>query len=265
MGRIIKMDFYRFVRSIVFYVCIGALVFTAATSLWSFYLISSPAMKELGAVMPESLTAVRPQTFDDYFEILFQSNTVVMFTVIFTVVFCNAEFKNGYIKNVAAIVGDRSKLVFSKLLVILAAVVVFNFSLVLCIIAGCSFMGLHAVSNMAGVVKTVLLGILMNMAIASLVYMLFMISRKAILPMVAGLVYVLLGSTVYSLVDLILEKICSIPEIHIEKYTTLGNMMMYVNSAAESSDYIRAVVVSCVVLAASTTVSVILMKKKDIK
>ena len=266
MGSIIKMDFYRFFRSVVLYVVIGVLIFTCATSIWSFYLITSPAMQELGAVLPEGFEELMPHSLDDCFNILFQSNTVVMFTVIFTVVFCNAEFKNGYIKNIASLVGNKGKLVFSKMLVILTAVIILHAALVLCIMVGCyGIMGLHEALNPSGIVTTVLLGLLMNMAIASLVYMLFMISRNAILPMVAGLVYVLMGNTLFSLVNLIMEKVFRIAEFHIEKYTTLGNMMMYVNSAADTSTYVRAAVISGVVLVATATVSCVLMQKKDVK
>lgn len=265
MGNIIKMDFYRFRRSAVLYIVTGVLILTCALSIWSFYIVTGPAMHELGVVLPAGFEDMLPHTLDDYFDILLQSNTVVMFTVIFTVVFCNAEFKNGYIKNIASSAGNRGNLVFSKLVVIFAAVVILYSALVLCIMVACyGIMGLREVTDMSGIVITILLGLLMNMAIASLVYMLFLISRRAILPMIVGLVYVLMGNTLFSLADLIIEKLFGIAEFHVEKYTTLGNMMMYVNSTAGTSTYVRSAMISGAVFCVTAAISVVLMKKKDV-
>lgn len=261
----LKMDLYRFFRSVALYVILGIIFITTAMVIYSFNLTTSPAIAESGIELPAEFLELLPHSVDGYFDGIFQGNFLVLFSVIFTVVFANAEFKNGFIKNIAALVPNRITMVFSKLLVILLAIIMFHAITVLCLIAGCcGIIGMREVDNPGGIVVMVLMSIFMNWALSALTYMIFMFARKSILPMVSSIVYVLMGSSAYMLINLIIEKAFGATEFAIEKYTVMGNMLYFVNSHAESADIIRSLVVTTVVTAVSVVVSCVLMKKKDI-
>lgn len=261
----LKMDFYRFFKSISLYIILGTIVVMVASVIYSFSIISDPAILETGIALPPDLMALMPQNADGYFDSIFQGNFLVLFSVIFTVIFANSEFKNGFIKNIATVVPNRLSMVFSKMLVFLAAIVMFHIITAICLVVGCfGILGLGEVVNPGGIVLTIVMSIFMNWTLAVFTYMLFMISRNAILPMITGVVYVLMGSMAYSLVDLLIEKICNINIFEIEKYTVMGNLLFFVNSRAEASTIIRALIVTIIVFGLSTGVSCVLMKKKDI-
>ena len=104
-----------------------------------------------------------------------------------------------------------------------------------------------------------------HLSVASVIMLLFIIARKTTLPMVIGIIYVLMGSTIYSLADLIVEKLFKITDFSVAEYTNMGNMLSYVNSTASQSTLIRSAIVAVVYLVVSAVVSCMLMNKKDVK
>lgn len=261
----LKMDLYRLFRTISFYVIIGIIIFTAGTIIWSLYMTSNPALSEAGAIIPDDIAALLPKDLDGYFNSFFQGNFLVLFTVIFTVIFANTEYKNGYIKNIISVVPNRVVLVFSKLLVFLIAITIMHIVTVISILVGCfAFVKCDVSSNVLGIIKLILYGILMNWALSAMTYMLFMFARKSILPMVSGIVYVLMGSSAYMLINMIIEKAFKVNSFAIEKYTVMGNMLYFVNTASDASTLVRAGIVTAIVFVSSTVVSCILIKKKDL-
>ena len=268
MLKALRMDLYRMVRTKSTYIILAAMIASCAMMIWSFYVtsaaFSSGMMGETGADM--NLAALMPQTIDGYFDAFFQGNFLVLFTVIFTVIFCGAEYKHGYIKNVASVISRRTGLVISKLICIFIEIIALHALTVLCIIIGCrGFLGITEVNNVRGVVLEVIWGILMNLSMASVIMLLFIIARKTTLPMVIGIIYVLMGSTIYSLADLIVEKLFKITDFSVAEYTNMGNMLSYVNSTASQSTLIRSAIVAVVYLVVSAVVSCMLMNKKDVK
>ena len=252
MLKALKMDLYRMVRTKSTYIILAAMIASCAMMIWSFYVtstaFSSGMMGEAGVDMDLA------------------SLILVLFTVIFTVIFCGAEYKHGYIKNVASVVSKRTGLVISKLICIFIEIIVLHALTALCIIIGCrGFLGITEIHNVSGVVLEVIWGVLMNLSMASVIMLLFTIARKTTLPMVLGIIYVLMGSTVYSLADLIVEKLFKITDFSVAEYTNMGNMLSYVNSTASQSTLIRSAVVAVVYLVVSTVVSCILMNKKDVR
>ena len=266
MLKSLKADFYRFFKTKSLYIILGAILVSCAIMIWSFYITSTAMTTEMGAELGTSIVELLPHTVDEYFDSFFQGNFLVLFTVIFTVIFCNAEYKHGYIKNIASMVSRRSGLVLSKLVCIFAAIIMMHIITVLCIIVGCmGFMGISDVENIRGIVVEVIIGVLMNMSLASVMVMLFVSVKKATMPMIVGIIYVLMGSSLFSLADLIVNKLFKITDFSVAKYTNMGNMLYYVNSCASSGTIARAGVVAAVILILSSVVSCILINKKDIR
>ena len=268
MIRALKMDLYRMVRTKSTYILLASMIASCAMMIWSFYVtstaFSSGVMADAGTGL--DIASLMPQTIDGYFDSFFQGNFLVLFTVIFTVLFCGAEYKHGYIKNVASVISNRTGLIISKLICVLIEIIILHALTALCIIIGCrGFLDITEINNVSGVVLEVIWGVMMNFSLASVVILLFTVARKTTLPMVLGIIYVLMGSTVYSLADLVVEKLFKITDFSVAEYTNMGNMLSYVNSTASQSTLVRSAIVAAVYLVASTVVSCILMNKKDVK
>lgn len=262
----LKMDFYRFRKTKSLYIILGVAVVMCAFTIWSMYLMSSPAITESGIPLPDGFDELVPKTVDGYVDSFFQGNFIVLFVVIFAVIFCNTEHRGGFIKNIASVTSNRIGLVLSRTVVILAADILIHAVTTACVFIACfGILGVNEIVNPSGIACTILISIVMNLALGGLAMMLFMLCRKIILPLISGIVYVLMGSTVYSLVDMIFTKLIGLSEFQIEKYTTLGNMLYFVNTKASATDYIRAIIVSLVVLAVSVVISWQSLNRKDIK
>lgn len=266
MLKTLKMDFYKFIRTKSFYIILGAVILSCSFIIWSFYITSSTAVSEMGTAIGENIEEMMPSTVDEYFDSFFQGNFLVLFTVIFTVLFCSAEYKHGYIKNTASMIARRSGLVFSKLVCIFTAVIIMQLFTVLCVIVGCvGIIGVNTVDNMRGIILEVVWSILLNMSLASVIMMLFMTTRKATMPMIVGIIYVLLGSTLFSLINLIFDKLLGISDFDVAQYTNIGNLLYYINSSASKEVLIRSGIVAAVFFVLSCAISCVLINKKDIR
>lgn len=261
----LKMDFYRFKKTKSLYIILGVAVAMCAFTIWSLHLMSSPAVTESGIPLPDGFDALVPKTVDGYIDSFFSGNFIVLFTVIFAVIFCNTEHRGGFIKNIASVTSNRIGLVLSRTAVILAADILLHIVSAACVFVACfGIMGINEIVNPTGIVLTILTSIAMNLALGALSMMIFMLFRKIILPLISSIVYVLMGATVFSLVDLIFTKLIGLSDFQIEKYTNLGNMM-FVNTTASGSTYLRAVIVAFVVLVISIVISWQSLNRKDIR
>ncbi|MCM1307711.1 MAG: ABC transporter permease [Butyrivibrio sp.] len=262
----LKMDFYRFRKTKSLYIIMGAAVAVCAFTIWSMYLMTSPMITESGIPLPDGFDALVPKTVDGYVDSFFQGNFVVLFTVIFAVIFCNTEHRGGFIKNIASVTSNRIGLVLSRTLVILAADILIHMVTAACVFVACfGILGVKEIVNPSGIVLTFLVSIAMNLALGALTMMLFMLCRKIILPLISAIVYVLMGSTVFTLADMIFTKLVGLSDFRIEKYTNLGNMLYFINTSASGGDYLRAALVALAVLAVSVIVSWQSLNRKDIR
>ncbi len=262
MLNILKMDLFRFFRSKSLYILTGILVAYTAFTLWSLSLVESISSMDIEGM--ESLVSVK-YTLTSLSDMFLSGSFVVLFLVIFTVIFCNAEYKSGYIKNIASTVSKKENLMFSKMIIMVIATVVFYIFLTLTlIVGGLGIMKLEVGEHAIGIVKTLLVGMLLNISIGSLIIMLFNFVRKSLIPMIVGIVYVLMGDVILQLVNFLIHRIKAFDEFDITKYTSLGNMSK-LSAATESSDLIRIIIVAVVYIVISVVVSSLIAKKKDFR
>ncbi len=270
MLNIIKMDFYRLFKSKSFYLISGiAIVMTIFIML--MFGVYSLALNQLdtGTLNAETMALLEtslPSTFSQYFEVFYFGNYITLLLVIFIVIFCNAEFGRGYIKNIASLITPRYKFAFSKLIVI-AFVTVFIYILpAIVIICGCAIGGVPmTLENPAGLAKMIIVGIIMNISLTAFTMMLFYIFRKSMPALISGIVYVTMGQFAYSLLNLVFKAALQTEKIDITKFTNLGNMLYHVNMSADTVTYVRSVIVAVVILAASMALTCMSLNKKDIK
>lgn len=261
----LKMDLYRFRKTKSLYILLGSAVLMCVFTIWSLYLMSHIDLSAGGLTLPADMSDIAPTTVDGYIDAFFQGNFVVLFTVIFAVIFNNTEHNGGFIKNIASVTSNRIGLVISRIIIILIADILFHAATTACVfIASCGVMGIKEIINPSGIICTILTSVAMNLALGTLFMMVFMLCRKIIIPLVSGIVYVLMGGTVFTLVDLIFTKLIGVSDFEVEKYTNLGNMNL-VCTTAQSSTYIRAFIVALVVTAAGAVVVWQSLNRKDIK
>lgn len=270
MLNLIKMDFYRLFRSKSFYLISGITIIMSVFMMLMFgvYSISLDRLNtgELNAETMELLESTLPKTFSQYFEVFFFGNYITLYLVIFIVIFCNAEFGRGYIKNIASLITPRYKMAFSKLIVAVFMTILVYILTALVVICGCAIGSIPmTVDNPGGLVKMLVVGLLMNISLTSFVMMLFYVFRKAMPALISGIVYVTMGSLLYSFLNLLLKAVFQSEKIDCTKFTNLGNMLTHVNTSADTETYVRATIVAVVILAASMGITCLSLNKKDIR
>lgn len=270
MLNLIKMDFYRLFKSKSFYLIAGVSVIMSIFMMLMFGIYSLALDNlntgELNAETMALLEATLPSTFSQYFEIFFFGNYVTLYLVIFIVIFCNAEFGRGYIKNIASLITPRYKMAFSKLIIIVFMTVVIYALSALIVVCGCAIGKVPmTVDNPGGLIKMIVVGILMNISISAFVMMLFYVFRKSMPALISGIVYVTMGSILYTFLNLLLKAVFQSEKIDCTKFTNLGNMLTHINASGDTETYVRASIVAVVILAISMAITCLSLNKKDIK
>lgn len=265
MLNVLKMDLFRLKRSKSFYVTIIISIAMAAFVIWAMkytadnYSDNSSSNGAVTVSMDDT-----PDSIDDYIDGIFNGNYTILFVVIFIVIFCNAEVKNGYIKNVASIVSDKYKTVTSKIIMLIIYVLAIYAALLATILIACyAFLDITNVDSLGNIAKMLGTGILMNISLGSLVVMFFTVVGKSMIVMPSSIVYVLMGQNIFQLIKLFTKKVLSLDSFDAFEYTNLGNMN-FVSIGADCETYVRALIVGVVVFVISYIVAVIAINKKDI-
>lgn len=270
MLNLIKMDFYRLFRSKSFYLISGITVIMSVFMMLMFGVYSLALDKlntgELSADTMALIESTLPSNFSQYFEIFFFGNYIPVYLIIFIVIFCNAEFGKGYIKNIAPLITPRYKMAFSKLIITVFMTIIVYILTALVVVCGCAIGNVPmTIDNPGGLVKMILVGILMNISLSSFVMMLFYVFRKAMPALISGIVYVTMGQFAYALLNLLFKAVFQTEKIDLTKFTNLGNMLTHVNTSADTETYVRATIVAVVIMAASMGLTCLSLNKKDIR
>lgn len=265
MLNIIKMDLFKLKRSKSFYITILVCVALTALALWSINFLSNMSKTETssnGAVTLSSNNTI--DSIDGYINGIFNGYYTNLFVVIFIIIFCNAERKNGYIKNIASIVSDKYKLVLSKIVVLIIYVLAIYAALIATILIACyGFMGITQVDSLSNIVKFLGTGMLMNISLGMVVIMFYTLVEKSMVVMPSSIVYILMGDAVFELLKLFTTEVLSLGSFNAYEYTNLGNMS-YVTIDSCSDIYIRSIVVALIYIVISYVVSALAVKRKDI-
>lgn len=270
MQNLIRMDFRRLFKSKLFYLMMGIAVLLSIFMMAMFavysFALDNINLSELNSETISLLQSTLPSDFTGYMEVFFMGNYVILYIIILMAVFCNTEYSKGYIKNIASLVTPRYLLVLSKLIITVFVTVVIYLLVGLVAVVGCSVTSIGITTdNVAGIVKMLLVGMLMNVSLTSFVLMLFYIARKLAPALISGIVYITMGSVVYAFINLLVKAVFNTEKFDITEYTNLGNLLGHVNTTASNGTYIRAAVVAIVILALSVFISCLSVQKKDVK
>ncbi len=262
MLNVIKMDFYRLFKTKSFYITQIIYLAVCALNIWSYSMIQNMSSSSDNGIV---ITTTSTFVFSDYMNTLLCGGTAILFVVIFTVIFCGGEFKKGYIKNIASIVSKKQYIIISKTIIILFYTLIMH---ILTIIVGYVGVGLIAQEDTSiDLSKLFIIAgieILLCMAIALIVEAIFMLTRKSIIAMIGGIVYIYVGGIVYIFLNFLVSHFTKYDDFDISKYTALGNMTININFSASHTDFIRSMIVGVIITAIGITLSIISINKKDI-
>lgn len=193
-------------------------------------------------------------------------NVLILMLTIFTVVFCCAEFRTGFIKNLIGRFNHRYYLVLSKLILAL----IYNIFLIFVSYAACllfaKILFKDLVFSHAGkMFVTVLVYLLMTFALASVCILIIEMTRNVAASLAIGLAITLgVVSLLLTLLTVLINHLHIFSStVNINKYMITHNLQSMEFPSA-NSDLIRFTIIGAVFLVVTITGSILFMNKKDV-
>lgn len=202
-----------------------------------------------------------------YCERLIGSDTIIMFTSVFSIMLMLVEFRNGYIKNMWTSIERKWQFLVSKY-VVLILFIVFMFIVSGAIIGISNFIYLDCseFGNVGPFIKFLLVQLFLQFSICSLVMCLALIIRQRAIIMVATIIYVTFApQMIYGAINYLAIKLFDVSnDFLVQKFLPYGNVEL-LTTLSKSDEYLRVIVVGLVSLVVSTIISVLILKKRDIR
>ncbi len=295
MFNLIKMDLYRMVQSVSFKVM---LVVVAAIAFFTIGMtsydvknmqeqqeevLSQPVVQEenvqaseaedgpkltfeFGFTMDADYGWGTKVPFSDLMNENFKSRILLLLCVIFVPLFVNAEYKNGYIKNIAGQLSNRGTLVISKLVAVaLQVLILFIGYIFWSLIAGKIFFGSTMVfGNTGKLLGCTALHYVLCLAISYVVLMMTLLAKSSALPLTFGI----LCSTgflglLYSGINIAIASITGKEGFDIGLYTPEMNVVQ-ISFDMTTDTVTRVVLVGLVYAAVAAGIAITVMKKRDV-
>lgn len=280
MFNLIKMDIHRLLHSkstwIMICFVIGLAVFsvTMTNSDIEFMKDDPAAVTETMEERPVGIyVEAQPEWVNGTIEIgsvvsvEMRSQLLAILCVIFAAIFTNADYKNGYIKNIAGQFPRREQLVASKFIVIafqvLVMVVVFTISIVASgyVMWGSDFY----LGSITELFQYLGVQYLLNLGIAAVMMLLCILTYSTAFSMTSGILLCSgLAVPIYSLINKAINGVKTGLEFDINKYILDGNITMLLYDST-SEVMVRGVAVGVAFAIVSLFISTIIVKKRDIR
>lgn len=273
MFNLIKMDLRRLTRTKSFWIMIAVVVLMSAMSVYMTD-VTRNLQQDYYAESGGFFVAVEAQSewagkidFSKLISIDTTGMTLALLCAIFVPLFVNAEQKNGYIKNIAGQLPNRSALVLSKLVAVAVQVLVIFATYILSMaILGKIFWGADlGLESVGGFAKMVSLHYLLHVSFATVIMALTIFLRGSGLAMTYGiLASSTMTSLVYVLVDTLLHK-CGISDKFSVGNYAIENCIGIVSPDLAGKDLARVLVVGIAFLVAFAAAAMAVMQKRDVK
>ncbi len=280
MFNLIKMDIYRLLHSkstwIMICFVIGLAVFsvTMTNSDIEFMKDDPAAVTETMEERPVGIyVEAQPEWVNGTIEIgsvvsvEMRSQLLAILCVIFAAIFTNADYKNGYIKNIAGQFPRREQLVASKFIVIafqvLVMVIVFTISIVVSgyVMWGSDFY----LGSVTELFQYLGVQYLLHLGIAAVMMLLCILTYSTAFSMTSGILLCSgLAVPIYSLINKAINGLKTGLEFDINKYILDGNITMLLYDST-SEVMVRGVAVGVAFAIVSLFISTIIVKKRDIR
>ena len=243
MTKMIKMDLYRFFRSV---------------STW-IILFSIAALAFLSVVLVSMNTSIL--SYSNAGELLaaqINGGTLMTLCAIAVIIFVSTKYKNGFIKNIANQLSRRELLVFPEIIVSSVACALYFFAYSTCtIVAGAVIFGNTFITfSFFDIIKLLIVQYVLHWSFCCLLLLFYMLTNSATVTMVIGLL-ISFKIFIYALVE-------RFSHFNIGQYMLDANIFQ-LGMASAKSIYIRAVIVGLIFLFVEIVLLCMVMHKKDIK
>lgn len=280
MFNLIKMDIHRLLRSkstwimICFVISLAVFSVTMTNSDIEFMKDDPAAVTETMEERPVGIyVEAQPEWVNGTIEIgsvvsvEMRSQLLAILCVIFAAIFTNADYKNGYIKNIAGQFPRREQLVASKFVVIafqvLVMVVVFTISIVVSgyVMWGSDFY----LGSITELFQYLGVQYLLHLGIAAVMMLLCILTYSTAFSMTSGILLCSgLAVPIYSLINKAINGLKTGLEFDLNKYILDGNITMLLYDST-SEVMVRGVAVGVAFAIVSLFISTIIVKKRDIR
>lgn len=288
MFNLIKMDLYRLVHSVSFKVMLVVVVaiafFTIGMTSYDVAYTKEQLEKgvmqnaetsgteddmmviEMGISVTSSDSWIDEVPFSELVNENMKSNILLLLCAIFVPLFVHAEYKNGYIKNIAGQLSNRGMLVVSKLVAVAVQILILFINYILW--AGVAGLIFFKDTLVMGTVTDLLGGAalhyLLCLAVGYVVLMLTMVTRSSALPLTFG-VLCSTGFTalLYSGINMVISMLTNKDTFDIGLYTPEMNVA-HISFDMSDGVLARVLVVGMVYAVVAAIIAITVMKKRDV-
>ena len=251
MLNLIRMDFYRLFKSFSLWITLAVTAIIAIV-IGLFYNLIELSGNETFAI-------------DEIIMEIFSGTDILIICTIFISLFVYADFKNGFIKNIAGQLNHRSKLVLSKSVIMITyitiLILVYFISLTLILaLTGNNF----SFDISVDLFIFIAIELILHFAFGSIIIMLCVISNSNALSIAIG---IMMSSGIFSLlysgIDYLIEKLDLGISFSVYDYSLMNNIKYM--TIHKESDLVKALCVGIVFYVISLALSMLAIEKKDIK
>lgn len=284
MLKVIKMDVFRMFKSKYTYIVLVAAMLMMFASVFmsqqdiSYYQQTPSAMETLqetgdevnwgiyiGQVSPEWCVDGAKIPLPELVSMNIQSKLLLMFLVAFIALFAGNEIRTGFIKNIVGQTRHRWELVIGKLLSIAVFTAVLLIAAVLAIMVGSvCFFGYVHIEEAGKFIGFLGIQYLLHIAYGSVILFFVYLFQSIVASLLTG---ILLAAGILQVVDALLinmiPRLKEMTDFSIMNYLSSGNVGL-ISMASGSSMYLKAVAIAVITLILMSSLSGLILQKKDI-
>lgn len=205
-------------------------------------------------------------TTGDLFRAEIKNSNLLILLTIYCFMFVNSESKTGFIKNIAGQLPNRSKLVISKLITNgLYAGLLLGFSLIITIIGQILLLGDSELTGLKGIVPFIGTQWILHVAFASIITCIIALFHNTIISLLIGLFLAsgLFEAIYFYVVMLVNQSMSRGNTFLLINYLVDGNIR-HLPLAFHPIIYIQALLVAVAFLLATASISMFVIRKRDI-
>ncbi len=204
-------------------------------------------------------------SWEDLNQTLFSSGMYFILCAVFTAMFTRADYKNGFVKNIAGQLPGRGRLALAKgAAVAVQAAILVGLSAILNGAAGlCLLPGGITLGSPSALLQILGLQYLLHLAFCWVIMLLCLLTRSSALSMTLG---ILIGNNVFSLIymvlDWLLQKLPGLESFRLEQYVLETNVAA-ISLSMSTQDVLRTLTVGCGFALGSLLLSTLLLHRRD--
>lgn len=185
---------------------------------------------------------------------------LMLLCAIFVVVFVSAEYKDGFIKNIAGQLPYRGMLVFPEVIVTAVACALYSFVYSGCIVAAGAvvFGNTFIAVPVPTIMELLAVQLILHWGFGCLILFFYILAESAVFAMVAGTLIS------FNVLNIVYTFVGRFSHFEIAQYMLDYNIFR-VKIESVASTYVRAVFVGLIFVLAGTILSSVVVQKKDIR